>query len=143
MRKLDAEQIRDSQVFKHYRVVRKWVVKNYGIRDSDLEILIFLDCLDLFKRHDFETNQLTYGWDKARWLRLKKDGWVDVWRQRNNTTRKYTIYKVSYKGRRMINRMYRILLGEEEMTYKFPQKRYSEKVLKNAVDATNKDLRKL
>jgi hypothetical protein len=141
MRKIGSEDIREAGVFKHYRVVRKWVVKNYEIAEGDLEILIYLDCLDLFKRHDFESNQLTYSWDKARWLRLKKNGWVSVWRERNNTTRKYNIYKVSYKGKRMINRMYRILLGEEEMTYKFPQKKYSERILKNAVDSANKDLR--
>lgn len=142
MRKLGADDIRESKVFKHYRVVRKWVSKNYSIAEGDLEILIYLECLELFKRHDFETNQLTYGWDKARWLRLMKDGWVDVWRKRNNTTCKYSIYKVSYKGKRMINRMYRILTGEEEMTFKFPKKRYSEKILVNAVEKANEDLRK-
>lgn len=142
MRRLQAEDIKESNVFKHYRVVRKWVVKNYGINEGDLEILIYLDCLDLFKRNDFENNQLTYSWDKARWLRLKKDGWVDVWRRRNNTTQKYSIYKVSYKGKRMINRMYRILLGDEEMTFKFPKGRYSEKILTNAVERANKDLRR-
>ena len=47
--------------------------------------------------------------------RLRKLGWIDVWRNRNRTTIKYSVYKTSFKCNHMISRIYRILLGEEDI----------------------------
>ncbi len=38
-----------------------------------------------------------------------------VWRARNRTTQKYHIYKVSFKCKQLISRMYRVMLGEEDI----------------------------
>jgi len=64
-----------------------------------------------------------------------------VWRKRNRTTQKYHIYKVSYKCKQLISRMYRIILGEEDMpTIKLEKSnKYSFKVTTKAISYVNKD----
>ena len=138
--KLDASDIRDLQLFKYYRLVRKWACKSYNLNDADLELLIYLDAIDLFTKNDFKNGTYSYSWDNRRWNRLLKEGWIVVWRKRNRTTQKYNIYKVSYKCKQLISRMYRIMLGEEEMvTNKINENTYSHKVTRVAINLANKD----
>ena len=51
--KLDAGDIRDLNLLKHYRIIRKWACKNNDLNDAELELLIYLDCMDMFTRKDF------------------------------------------------------------------------------------------
>ena len=54
MKKLEARDLKDLNLLKHYRIIRKWACKNNGLTDSDLELLIYLDCIDLFTIKDFK-----------------------------------------------------------------------------------------
>ncbi|MEK6266366.1 MAG: hypothetical protein N2B06_16600, partial [Clostridium sp.] len=68
-----------------------------------------------------------------------------VWRQRNRTTQKYNIYKVSFKGKQLIKRIYRIMTGEDDIpTSKrrnkiIKGKTYMDKVLTKSIYKVNKD----
>ena len=115
MKKLDASNLKDLNLLKHYRIIRKWACKNNNLRESDLELLIYLDCIDLFTKKDFEAGVYSYSWDNRRWSRLIKENWITVWRKRNRTTQTYNIYKVSFKGKQLINRIYKIMLGDEKI----------------------------
>jgi len=141
MRKLTSSDLRELKILKHYRIIRKWACKTSDLNDGDLELLIYLEALELFKKEDFKKGTYSYSWDNRRWNRLLKQGWIIVWRKRNRTTQKYHIYKVSIKCKQLISRMYRIMLGEEDMpTKKFENKsRYSLTVLKTAIQNVNKD----
>ena len=111
--RLTSKDLREMNLFKYYRLVRKWACKTYDIKDADLELLFYLDCKKHFTRNDFIEGVYTYSWDKARWERLRTGGWIDVWSQRNRTTKKFTVYTTSFKCKNLINRIYRILLAEE------------------------------
>ena len=142
--RLTASDLRDMNLFKYYRLVRKWASKTHGILDADLELLIYLDCKDHFTRNDFIEGTYTFSWDKARWDRLRQDGWIDVWRHRNRTTIKYSVFKTSYKAKRLITRMYNIMLGEEDMPITeaskfYKNKTYTDKVYNKAIDDMIKD----
>jgi len=83
-------------------------------------------------------------WDKKRWERLRKEGWIDVWRNRNGTTIKYSIFHTSFKCKRMITRIYNILLGYEDIPIKesnifYKNKTYTDKVFNKAIDDMLKD----
>ena len=54
MKKLTAVDIKNINLLKHYRIIRKWACKNNGLNDADLELLIYLDCVNLFSKHDFK-----------------------------------------------------------------------------------------
>jgi hypothetical protein len=143
--RLEAQTLRELNLLKYYRLIRKWACKTYKLRDADLELLIYLDCKVHFTRNDFIEGIYTYSWDKDRWERLRREGWIEVWRQRNRTTIKYTIYKLSLKAKHLIMRMYRIMLGEEdiptsEKSIFFKNKTYTDKVFNKAIDDMIKDI---
>ena len=142
--RLTATDLRDMNLFKYYRLVRKWACKTYSMSDADLELLIYLDCKNRFTRNDFKVGTKTYSWDKHRWERLRRDGWIVVWRERNRTTQKYTIYTVSTKAKHLVSRIYRILLSEEdiptsERSVFSKRDSYSSKVYSSNVDDMIKD----
>ena len=145
MKKLDARDLKDLNLLKHYRIIRKWACKNNDLNDADLELLIYFDCMDLFTKHDFQIGTYSYSWDNRRWNRLLKNDWIVVWRNRNRTTQKYNIYKVSFKCKQLISRMYRIMLGEEDIPFSERRNKiingnsYTDKVLTQAIYNVNKD----
>ena len=115
MRKLNSSDIKDLNLLKHYRLIRKWACRNNNLNDADLGLLIYFDCMDLFTKQDFKIGTYAYSWDNRRWNKMIKNNWIVVWRNRNRTTQKYNIYKVSFKCRQLIAKMYRIMLGEDGM----------------------------
>ena len=141
--RLEASDLKDRGLLKHYRIIRKWACKTCNLKEADLELLIYLDAIDLFTKDDFKKGTYSYSWDNRRWNRLLKEGWIKVWRERNRTTQKYNIYKVSVKCKQLISRMYRIMLGEEDMpTSKIKKSnRYIYKVTTKAIEYANKDKR--
>ena len=137
--KLTPYDLQEMNLLKYYRLIRKWACKTYSLKDADLELLIYLDCKIHFTRNDFIEGVYTYSWDKNRWERLRRDGWIDVWRQRNRTTMKYTIYKTSFKCQNLIKRIYRIMLAQEDLPTSqrsvfYSNKSYTDKVYNKAID---------
>ena len=142
--RIESSDLRELGLFKYYRLVRKWACRNNNLKEADLELLIYFDCIGIFSRNDYILGLYTYSWDKHRWERLVKDGWIQVYQKRNRTTNKYNLYKVSFKCKHLISRIYRILLGEEDIpetseAYLHRNKSYTEKVLSRAVENMNKD----
>ena len=146
MKRLEARDIKDMNLLKHYRIIRRWACRNNNLNDADLELLIYLDCMDLFSKHDFEMGVYSYSWDNRRWSRLIKEDWIVVWRKRNRTTQTYNIYKVSFKGKQLINRIYKIMLGKEKIPTSLRRnkimegKSYIDKVLIKSIKDVNKDI---
>jgi hypothetical protein len=144
MIRLEASDIKDIGLLKHYRIIRRWACRNNDLTDSDLELLIYFDCLEFFSKHDYEIGTYAYSWDNKRWNKLLKEGWIVVWRNRNHTTQKYNIYKVSFKCKQLISRMYRIMLGKEDIPTSYrntmtTSKRYSDIVGLTAIEHVNND----
>ncbi len=145
MKKLEASDIKNLKVLQHYRIIRKWACKNNGLNDADLELLIYLDCIDLFSKKDFELGSYSYSWDNRRWNKLIQNNWIVVWRHRNRTTQKFNIYKVSFKGKQLIQRIYRIMLKEEDIPTSTRRNKimkgetYIDKVLQTSIKNVNKN----
>jgi hypothetical protein len=142
--RLSPSDLRDINLFKYYRLVRRWACKTYNLKDADLELLIYLDCKKRFTRNDFINGVYTYSWDKARWDRLGREGWISVFSERNRTTRKFNTYTTSFKCKQLITRIYRILLGEEDLPTSerstfYKNKTYTDKVFNKAIDDMIKD----
>ncbi len=145
MKRLNARDLKEMNLLKPYRIIRKWASRNNDLNDADLELLIYLDCIDLFTIKDFKMGSYSYSWDNRRWNRLIQNEWIKVWRHHNRTTQKYNIYKVSFKGKTLIQRMYRIMLGEEDIPSSKRRntimrgETYTDKVLKTSIKNVNKD----
>ena len=139
MRKLTAQDLKDLNLFKHYRIIRKWACKANGLNDADLELLMYLDSLDHFRKEDFKNGSYSYSWDNRRWNKLLKNEWIKVWRHHNRTTQKYNIYKTSFKFKHVLSRIYRIMLGEEDLPDIKIKKTYTDKVMAFAIANVNND----
>ncbi len=142
--RLTSHDLRELQILKYYRLTRKWACKTYGLTDAELELLIYLDCKKRFTRGEFEAGEYTLSWDKHRWEKLRRQGWIEVWRHRNRTTIKYSVFKTSFKCSQLISRIYRIMLGEEdipthEKSVFYKNKSYTDKVYNKAIDDMIKD----
>lgn len=143
--RISAHDIKALNLLKHYRIIRKWACKNNSLNDADLELLIYLDCIDFFSIKDFKQGSYSYSWDTRRWARLLDKEWIVIWRKRNRSTQKHNLYKVSFKGKQLISRIYRIMLGEEDLPTSKRRnklmacKSYTDKVLSKAIENVNKD----
>ena len=145
MKRLEAGDVKNLNLLKHYRIIRKWASRNNGLTDAELELLIYLDCIDMFTIDDFKMGTYSFSWNNRRWNKLIQNEWIVVWRKRNRTTQKYNIYKVSFKGKQLIKRIYRIMLGEDDIPTSerrnsiMKGKSYIDKVLQTSIYNVNKD----
>jgi hypothetical protein len=142
--KISASDLRDLKILKYYRITRKWACKQNGLSDSELELIIYLDSLGLFTIKDYQDGAYIYKWDKKRWQRLKAQGWIEVWRNGNRKIGAHNIYKTTFKTKILVTRIYKILLGEEDIPYKssnvfYKNKSYTDKVMNKAIDDMHKD----
>ena len=48
------------------------------LNDADLELLVYLDCKSRFTRNNFIDGSIHKSWDKNRWERLSREGWIEV-----------------------------------------------------------------
>lgn len=142
--RLTAGDIRDMGLFKYYRLLRKWACDTYGLFPADLELLIYLDCKKRFSRKEFIDGTYTINWDKDRWERLRREGWIEVFREGDRKNSKGSIFKTSYKCKRMITRIYRIILGEIDLPVSHKSvyhnnNSYRSKTMNKAIDDMIKD----
>ena len=145
MKRLEAEDVKNLNLLKHYRIIRKWVCRNNDLTDAEIELLIYLDCIDMFTIDDFKMGSYSFSWNNRRWNKLIQNDWIVVWRKRNRTTQKYNIDKVSFKGKQLIKRIYRIMIGEEDIPTSerrnsiMKGKTYMDKVLQTSIYNVNTD----
>ncbi len=73
MRRLEASDLKNNNVLKHYRIIRRWACRNNNLADADLELLIYFDCLEFFTKQDYKIGTYAYSWDNKRWNNLLKE----------------------------------------------------------------------
>ena len=145
MRRIDPDDLKELNLLKHYRIIRKCACKSYNLTDAEFELLIYVHCLDMFTKHDFEIGTYSFSWNNRRWNKLLSDDWIKVFRHHNRTTQKYNIYKVSFKCKQLIKRVYRIMLGLEDIPTSEKRnpimkgKTYMDKVMITSIYNVNKD----
>ena len=67
-----------------------------------------------FSSDKFEEFNSLLSWDDKRFKKLRRDGWIEVFRKRAGKRR--ALYQLSYKSTRMCLDIYRKLNGEEVPT---------------------------
>jgi len=129
---------------KYYRLVSRWAAKNNNLNVADLELLFYLDPILYFTINDFKDGTLFYSWDKERFYRLQREGWIDKTHKGVGRRGDHNKYKVSQKGKLLINKIYRILIDKEEIPSSarrntiMKRKTYIDKVYSQAIKKFNK-----
>ena len=130
---------------KYYRLVSRWACKQYELSISDLELLFYLDPIKYFTIEDFQNGTLYYHWDRQRFYRLQREGWLEKIHKGNGRLGDHNKYKVTMRGKRMINRIYKILIGEEDIPEDAKRSKvakrdtYVNKVYSQAISKFNKN----
>jgi len=105
---------RTNDYLKYWRVVRRYVKIKYGLSQEDLELILFLYSERYFTKAKFDEFDELLSWDKKRFGRLVKEGWIDSFRKKIGTKR--AVYQLSFKASRVVNMVYKKLNREEEMS---------------------------
>ena len=129
---------------KHFRVVRYWVKRNYELTLPDLEMLLFLYSERLFTRTDFNEFEELFSWDVRRFDKLRRDGWIHVWRKAKGS--EPALYEVTRATRQLIDEFYKKLSGESPIAetdrnnviFK-KNSPYTDKVYRRAIKRMNKE----
>jgi hypothetical protein len=114
--------------------VKYWVKSKYGLSSADIDMLIFIYDEKLFTYYDFENFQSIFPWDKKRFRRLKDEGWIVVHKKKDYYKQTPNVYEISFKAKKLVERMYKILNGEEDFPTSerrnpvMKRKSYSDKV---------------
>jgi DNA-binding PadR family transcriptional regulator len=130
---------------KYWRVVRYYVKKKYNITQAELEMLLFLRSEKYFSKDNFDEFDELLSWNKNRFEKLRKEGWIDSFRKKDGKRR--AMYQLSYKAQRMITSVYKKLEGEEIPESKSSNPlflegaNYTDKVYRNYIKKLNKAIR--
>lgn len=141
-----AQRITPSHNYlKYWRIIRYWAKAKYGFSVSDLDMMLFLYSENFFNKKTFCEYTEMMSWDKSRFNKLLKDGYIHLWRKGEG--KEADLYEVSYKGKRAISSIYAKLNGEEigedprvNPLFKDDVK-YMDKVYRNAISKLNKSIR--
>ena len=135
-------KLKVNDCLKYWRVIRYFIKSKYGLTTPDLDMLLFLYSEDIFSKEKFKEFNELLPWDKNRFNRLLRDGWIEVFRK---SPKKYkTLYDLSFKSQRVISSIYKKLSGEEIPTdvknnRMFAKNvKYSDKVYRNMIIEMNK-----
>ena len=112
---------------KYWRVVRYYVKAKYNISTADMEMLLFLYSEKYFSRADFQEYEQIMPWRRLRFNRLRTEGWIEIFREKNNKKGEGTIYRLSRKGREAIKNIYRFLMGDIQLSSTAPNTSLAEK----------------
>ncbi len=96
---------------KYWRVVRYFINAKYGISQPDLEMLIFLYDEPYFTKAKFKEFDKVFSWDKDRFERLRRNGWVEKVSVESKS--RLAVYNLSFKAKRIIGYVYSLLEGKE------------------------------
>ncbi len=126
---------------KYWRVIRYFIKAKYNITQAELDMLLFLRTERFFSKDRFKEFDELLSWNVNRFDKLKRDGWIEVFRKRAG--KKKAIYQLSYKSQRMLNSLYEKLQGEEMPTHPSSNPMfksnvsYSDKVYRNMIKEMN------
>ena len=104
-------KLKVNDCLKYWRVIRYFIKQKYGLSTSDLDMLLFLYSEEIFSKEKFKQFDNILSWDKDRFARLLRDGWIEVFRKRRKKHK--TLYGLSFKSQRAVSSIYKKLSGEE------------------------------
>lgn len=136
---------RNNDYLKYWRVVRQFVKVKYNLNQADLDVILFLYSEKYFGSEKFREFNEILSWDKKRFTRLVREGWIESFRKREGARK--ALYQLSFKASRMVDMIYKKLNGEEismNDTVNPMFKRnvsYSDKVYRNMIKEMNKATR--
>lgn len=130
---------------KYWRVIRQYVKSKHGLTQGDLDVLLFLYSEPYFDKDRFQEFNNLLSWDRNRFDKLLRDGWIENFRKYHGSQR--GIYNLSDKGKNVVRDIYKKLNGEEiptSLSYNpmfLKNVKYTDKVYRNMILEMNKTIK--
>ncbi len=127
---------------KYWKVVREYTKYEHGLSAADLDMLLFLYSEKYFTKPDFEEYHRVFSWNKKRFQAMRRDGWIDMFREYDPGKNQAALYRLSTKAKRVVNTLYERLEGKMLPERGMKQKglSFSQNRIKEAVARMNQVL---
>lgn len=100
---------------KYYRVIFYFYKRKFNLSQAELDVLLFLYSESYFDCVKIKEIEGILPWDKTRIAKLKKEGFIDTFREDKKSKR---LYVLSKKSKNIVNGIYEKLNGARvPMTY--------------------------
>ena len=94
---------------KYWRVIRYFIKAKYNITQAELDMLLFLRTERFFSKDRFKEFDELLSWNVNRFDKLKRDGWIEVFRKRAGKK------KAIYNHKNVVNFLGYYSIYEKEM----------------------------
>ena len=110
------EKERKYNFLKYWRIVKYYIKRKYELSEPDLEMLLYLYDEGRFDMDAFKEYSNIMHWDRNRFWKLKKRGFINIWREKNEVLNRKAIYELSITSSRICSMVYKRLLQEEKIS---------------------------
>jgi hypothetical protein len=136
------------EYLKYWKVVKMWMRITHDLTEAELDLLLFLHGEKYFCRRDYEQYNDLFTWDKRRFDKLVKKGWIE--RMHRGGKYNKSMHCITDKTRLVFNRMYRVLSMKElipETRHNNPafksDARFIDKMQQKNIVKMNEEIREL
>lgn len=107
-------KIQTLSFLQYLRPVMHWASKNTGLSNAEVELLLYMDPLGIFKQRDFNVLARTVNVQTNKlFARMRDEGWLNQWRAAKPSQKQAALWQLSSKSTHLVSRIYRMLLGQE------------------------------
>lgn len=134
-----------NDFMKYWRIIRYYYTQKYQINERDLDLLLYLYSEKYFTKNDCYLFLQTLPWDKSRFTKLRKKGFLDIHSHAHKN--RSTIWKMTFKGKKLVASLYAKLNGGTiSENYQFNRMfldgaGYAHKVYRNVIKKMNEEIR--
>lgn len=134
-----------SDYLKYWRIVKYYVKAKYGLKEGDLDLLLFLSSEGYFSRDKFTEFEKLLSWNRDRFYDLVAAGWIEVFRKKQH--KKKNMYNLSDRAKKVVSTVYNILNGDEisvryiDTTVFKRNVAYTDKLYKDFIENMTKNIR--
>lgn len=142
---VDRNGERKVDFLQYYGLIERIYSRDNGLSLAMFRLLFYLDAIPYFTRNDFLDGTLYFAWDKRLFNHLLKEDWITVVQNGHRRGGDHNHYNTSLKGKIMVNTVYKILCGQEELPEKYKRNRdktdsrYIDKTEKSAIESMERN----
>ncbi len=129
----------DASCLQNYRLIHRTLCAVQRLKVADLDLLLYLYPIEYFTRHDFNDGRFTMSWDKDRFFRLQREGYIKKISDGTGYKGGHSKYVVTQKTKLMVRRLERFIDGREDLPLLKSPKSYSERILNTSINKFNKN----
>ena len=126
----------DTDKLQNYRLIQRAVCVHNDLQVSDFDLLIYLNPIKNFTIHDFNSGKMTMSWDKTRFYRLIREGWIKKVHSGRGIVGGHNKYATTPKTKIMITKVGRMIDGADIPEIRKPIG-YKQKVLNTSIRKYN------